>query len=561
MFDLPDFLNASPAPSPSSAEDQRELRPARALLTPTWVGALALLVANDHWLKGSGLLPDVMTGKLSDFAGLLVAPVLLATLLRVRSRKALLACHVAVAAVFAGIQLSAGFAGQWSALMGVFGHPWQITCDPTDLIALPFLLLSWKLLVPQMDRALPALVPMQRTAVAALSVFGLWSTVATSDDDGWGGVDPSGEWYEDVFGNLYINNANEFEIALHVRPLRDDVLLDCDHVSTDPARLLGEEAFGEAEHWLLPARTNVGISLENHPGTCGAVWIAGEGIQPRILFVHKLSEYSATWWSGQTFMPESLGRAAVGIEFDADGHTTLLGDEAIRFTPKTDAPELPASCEAPAGEARIDWPLSIPDDARVLGVEAGADGCFELQLQELYMSGGEPTNQGDPYAWYLCAPEAAVPYAVDEVLSFDETYGSGGDRELRVTLLDPASLDPLVAESGQAARSVRYLRGGNDPALLGPAINRQLVAIPGVSCPWQVEDSCASVERHVDIAVAGAGSYLQPGAAVSFADGASVHTAILSYSRQRAVLDQSCAEGALQLRYDIDFVVIDEPLL
>src|SRR5690606_7865931 len=71
------------------------LRPARALLTPTWIGALLLLVANDHWLKGSGMVPGVLTGKLSDFAGMLVAPTLLAALLSplpgVRTRRALLA--------------------------------------------------------------------------------------------------------------------------------------------------------------------------------------------------------------------------------------------------------------------------------------------------------------------------------------------------------------------------------------------------------------------------------------------------------------------------------------
>ncbi|KIG13587.1 hypothetical protein DB30_07918 [Enhygromyxa salina] len=530
-------------------------------MTPTWVAALALLVANDHWLKGSGLLPDLMTGKLSDFAGMLVAPVLLATLLRVRSREALLACHVAVGAVFAGIQLSAGFAGQWSALMGALGHPWVITCDPTDLIALPFLLLSWKLLVPQMDAALPALVPMQRTAVAALSVLGLWSTVATSEGGDWG-IDPDGEWYEDVFGNVYVNNANDFDISLHVRPLRDDVLIDCDHVSADPGRLLGEQAFGEAEHWVLPGRTNVGIDMpSSEGGQCSAVWIAGEGIEPRILFVGSVSEHPGRWWSGQTFTPESLDSAGVQIQFDADGRSTWLGDGMILFTPKTDAPEQPASCEAPADEARIDWPLSIPDDARVLAVEPGADGCFELQLQELYLAGDEPTNQGTPYAFYLCAPAAGVPFAADEVLRFEETWGGLGSRELRVTLLDPVSLDPRVAESGQAVRVVRYLRGGNNPANIGLAISRKLVAVPAVSCPWQVEDSCASVERHVDLAVPGVANYLQPGAAVSFADVGALHTAILSYSRQRAVLDQSCAEGALALSYDIDFVVIDEPLL
>jgi hypothetical protein len=55
-----------------------ELHPARALLTPTWLLALVVLALNDHLLKGAGLLPGAVTGKLSDLAGMLVAPVLLA---------------------------------------------------------------------------------------------------------------------------------------------------------------------------------------------------------------------------------------------------------------------------------------------------------------------------------------------------------------------------------------------------------------------------------------------------------------------------------------------------
>ncbi|MCA9687561.1 MAG: hypothetical protein KC457_35700, partial [Myxococcales bacterium] len=228
-----------------------------------------------HWLKGSGMVPGALTGKLSDFAGMLVAPALLAALLAgltgARSRRVLLACHVAVGAVFAGIQLSPAFASQWSALMAGLGHPWVITCDPTDLIALPFLILSWRVLVPEMDAARPTLAPLQRSAVGALSLLGLWSTVATSEGNG---IDPDGVWYEDVQGNLAVNNTNDFEIALHIRTLREDITLDCDQVSADPGRLLSEDAFGEAVHWSLPARTNVAVELDG-VRDCGAAWIAG----------------------------------------------------------------------------------------------------------------------------------------------------------------------------------------------------------------------------------------------------------------------------------------------
>jgi hypothetical protein len=50
-----------------------------ALRSPMFGAALSVLVLNDHWLKGAGLLPGWLTGKLSDFAGLIVAPILVTT--------------------------------------------------------------------------------------------------------------------------------------------------------------------------------------------------------------------------------------------------------------------------------------------------------------------------------------------------------------------------------------------------------------------------------------------------------------------------------------------------
>ncbi|MEM6988561.1 MAG: hypothetical protein AAF499_18780, partial [Pseudomonadota bacterium] len=48
--------------------------------------------------------------------------------------------------MFSAIQLSASLAAGWSALMGIFGFPWLITRDATDLVALPALALSaWAL--------------------------------------------------------------------------------------------------------------------------------------------------------------------------------------------------------------------------------------------------------------------------------------------------------------------------------------------------------------------------------------------------------------------------------
>ncbi len=97
--------------------------------------ALTLLVVNDHVLKGSGLLPGIVTGKLSDFAGLVVAPLLLCALFDAHGQLARYACIALVALPFAAIKLSpwaaSGVADALSLLV-----PSHIWCDPTDLVAL-----------------------------------------------------------------------------------------------------------------------------------------------------------------------------------------------------------------------------------------------------------------------------------------------------------------------------------------------------------------------------------------------------------------------------------------
>ena len=83
------------------------LRAERALLHPLLLVSAVLLFLNDHVLKGSGLLPGVITGKLSDVVGMLVAPMVLAVLVRASTPRAIAACHAAVGVVFAAIKVSA----------------------------------------------------------------------------------------------------------------------------------------------------------------------------------------------------------------------------------------------------------------------------------------------------------------------------------------------------------------------------------------------------------------------------------------------------------------------
>jgi len=137
------------------------------LLHPVVWLAIAVLVINDHVLKA--LVPGWVTGKLSDVAGLIFFPLILAGLVDLgahtlgrdlsattRRRLATVAA-LATGVVFAGIQLWPAMADlyldalsllQWpyhAVARAVHGEPLPAlvrpmhTADPSDLIALPAL--------------------------------------------------------------------------------------------------------------------------------------------------------------------------------------------------------------------------------------------------------------------------------------------------------------------------------------------------------------------------------------------------------------------------------------
>jgi hypothetical protein len=113
--------------------------------------ALVVLGLNDHAFKGSGLLPGWLTGKLSDFAGLLFFPLLLTagadSLAWLLARRhvdfslrpwKLAAAILATGIAFSLLKLSPGAA---RALDGILGG-WTIA-DRTDLVALSSLAVAW----------------------------------------------------------------------------------------------------------------------------------------------------------------------------------------------------------------------------------------------------------------------------------------------------------------------------------------------------------------------------------------------------------------------------------
>jgi hypothetical protein len=143
--------------------------PGDVLLQPVALASVLVLIANDHYLKGRA--PGVLTGKLSDVAGLVLVPLLIvATAELVRRclgrpwalrQSALVAAVVLTGVAFALVKALPGAADGYSTLLGVIGWPAHsllallrghalpglapltVRSDPTDLLAVPAVLLAW----------------------------------------------------------------------------------------------------------------------------------------------------------------------------------------------------------------------------------------------------------------------------------------------------------------------------------------------------------------------------------------------------------------------------------
>ncbi|HEX5995857.1 MAG TPA: sialidase family protein [Jiangellales bacterium] len=116
------------------------------LAHPVTLVVIAALVVNDHVLKAA--FPGLITGKLSDAAGLVMAPPLLAviaTLLvpRLSTRAAAIIGFVGTALGFAVVKGTAAGAAAASAVWSAVALPTLIRADATDLLTLPALVLAW----------------------------------------------------------------------------------------------------------------------------------------------------------------------------------------------------------------------------------------------------------------------------------------------------------------------------------------------------------------------------------------------------------------------------------
>ena len=225
------------------SNDPHRWRPEASFAHPLFAGAVLVLALNDHVFKGSGLLPAVVTGKLSDVAGLLVAPLVCAWLFGVRGRRGWLAAHVAVGVVFALVQLAPIASGLEAVARGL-GIGARFWADPSDWLALPALLASHRVLGPRRSYVRHP----RRTLIGLAALVLCTATPAPGGQQAPRYPFPPGGIYPT---DVFVRHMGSTDRTMTLRRLRDEVEVDCDGLLERPERMLDGDDFGDEQTWTL----------------------------------------------------------------------------------------------------------------------------------------------------------------------------------------------------------------------------------------------------------------------------------------------------------------------
>jgi hypothetical protein len=390
-----------------------------------FVVALAVLVVNDQLLKGAGVLPGWLTGKLSDLAGLIVAPVLAAVLLRARGPRMRVLAFALVAIPFALTEMSDSAARAVESLVAMVGMEWRLWADPTDLIGLAALPLAWWTL----DARRSVGAALRGTAL----VTGALASMATSRPTPM-------EW----FTPAYVGNRTGASVDVRIRWV--DAEIDCRDIAGIATRALGPEAFSTggatitlADRQTIPLERNAAagaitdVMFETGPmRPCDAALISAEGMPDTVVFWQNTEFRNIPMTMGEGFDPRigavDLTRGDAGT-IAVELTVGLAGGDLDRT--------LGASACVSGTASAYQWSDVLDGSYRVLVVEPGADGCIGVDY--------EPAAGGDAIRAYVCIPADMFPFVAGDEVVVSSMPGWGG--ELRIS--------GVAAELGVWSQTVR----------------------------------------------------------------------------------------------------------
>jgi hypothetical protein len=278
-----------------------------------------------------------------------------------------------------------------------------------------------------MTRPLPVLSPVApRLAQASAVALGSFFCVATSQNPPPNGDEGEGDWgdewtdtdtattdvdYEDIEADVYLHNASDHDIRVRTRPLLQDVQLDCIAVDEDPGLLLSEALFGEGQTVTLPPSTNVGVHDLTETRECVRRARRGRH-RPRpvraVLAVRRHPDRVHRRRHRRPRAAHRRRRAARRRRRPASHRPGVAEPDRVRHR------------RDPAGRRRAPRPrrgaprLERPPfgERRLADVDVGPDGCVAV------------TVDGSDARWYLCVPQGAFPFAVDQWVRIDDNFGA-----------------------------------------------------------------------------------------------------------------------------------------
>ncbi len=470
-----------------------------------WWAALALLLINDHALKGAALLPGVITGKLSDFAGMIVAPPLAALAFGARRRHARLLAAAFVAVGFALIKLSPDAARALERALTLLGVASHIRLDATDLLAFVALPIGHALSMPASGAVAAGARPrwLQRAGVV-LAALACIATTGSDDKKKSGGS-------SDV---PQIENASGEPLTVIVASTEGAG--GCGLYRDDRVSLLTADAFVMARELLLEDGARTTLTATQVSARCGAARVHlpdGDGV---VVFWRDLEEIEnfapaddARWVDRRVIV--SGGPGHFELEVGADLSTAELGGEL----PESDCPEpeVVHSLEfTPLAEAQGFFEIGELREAD--------DGCLEVDWFAL---------EGDtsPDMQRLCVPAWAFPFEAGEALSVVQEIEPLGARVLRVTRHDGDEIDTQLVL-------------WNDAASFEDSRVRRLDAI---DCVGSLS-SCGAYVRPLELEIRGRDEPLQSGEEATIEASEPRETRILVGAARDVAWSSPACEGA-----------------
>lgn len=495
--------------------------PRRALAHPLWLVALVVLVFNDHLLKGAWLIPPWLTGKLSDFAGLLVAPLLVAAVANLRSRAGWWASHVVVGTIFSAIQLSPTAAEHWASLMAAVGFPWRIVCDPTDLVAL--VVLPWSAVVFERAMTRPALRQLRRTTEMALIGGASLACLATSR--------PSEPQDPSIWSDAFIHNGTEETLWVRVRGVAPSVELSCEALRSNPG-VLAPEMFEPFQTWVLEPDDNMTVLFE---GTgleaCRIAWIEADGFEPRIAFWDPNEiPYRSLPGAG---LDESLG-GWIDMTRDEGEQGRMTAADDLLFEPSPGVEPDGGACAIGDETSRVDWSASSRhSDGQLVAVTPSPDGCLEIDWMN-------PDTEQPLNPMYVCVPR--------ELFVFEP-----GD-SLRLELQEnQLALSSLVDGQTIELRAFRHFVPGRDYAGFGIEVE----ATAQDHCDLVVEPVCSSVTRAMRVSWGEGAAVASAGELLSFTGVGGIEASVfVGAAREVLAIDHDCAAEGSGLGPDLSLAVL-----